>query len=110
MNRSRDRKMAKVKKTESPSQGAWRLFLLVARRDPKEGVPMGKPRPKKSRAVKVVMLAVRIKGTKLIVEVRALGRMCLKIMYRLDWPRDLAALTYSKFLVLRNSALTMPTN
>ena len=40
----------------------------------------------------------------------ALGRTCLNISFVFLTPSALAALTYSKFLALKNSALTTPSS
>ena len=70
----------------------------------------GKPKPKKSSAANDPIDPVKINGTKVSVATIALGNKCLKIIEPVDTPRAFAAITYSKFLALKNSALTTPTN
>ena len=53
-----------VKKAVIPSQGACRLALPCASNSPREGEPGGRPRPRKSRDVRLTMEPVRIKGRK----------------------------------------------
>ena len=50
----------------------------------------------------------RIKGMSVNVATIAFGRTCLNISFVFLTPSALAALTYSKFLALKNSALTTP--
>ena len=50
-----------------------------------------------------------MKGKKVKVATIAFGKRCLNIILIFDTPRAFAAKTYSKFLALKNSALTTPT-
>ena len=49
-------------------------------------------------------------GISVKVATIALGKTCLYIICKLPTPKALAAFTYSKFLALRNSALTTPSS
>ena len=50
----------------------------------------------------------KMNGINVNVATMALGKTCLNIIRGLLNPKALAAFTYSKFLALRNSALTTP--
>src|SRR5690606_29139394 len=63
-----------------PSQGACRFSLPCCSSSPSEGEPGGKPKPRKSSAVSVVTDPLKVKGRKVSVATRALGRMCLVMM------------------------------
>ena len=76
---------------------------------PNEGDPGGKPNPRKSRAVSVVMEPVRIKGMNVMVATMALGKICLNMMLVSSRPSAFAAFTYSRLRPLRNSARTTGT-
>ena len=56
-----------------------------------------------------IIAPVNKNGNIVTVATIALGRTCLNIIFELDRPNALAALTYSKFRARRNSALTTPT-
>ena len=72
------------------------------------GEPGGKPKPKKASEVSVAIEPESIKGIKVNVATIALGSTCLNISFTFVTPSAFAALTYSKFLALKNSALTTP--
>ena len=99
----------KTIKAVMPSHGACIFALPWANNSPRLGLPEGNPNPKKSNDVKVVILPTKINGRKVIVATNAFGKICLNIIFLSLWPKALAAFTYSKFLVLKNSALTTPT-
>ena len=75
MNTSRLSMTASTTKAEMPSQGAWRLDLPWATNSPSDGAPGGRPKPRKSREVRVPMAPVRMNGMKVRVEIIAFGRM-----------------------------------
>ncbi len=66
--------MAITMKPVSPSQGAWRLDLPCSSNSPSEGEPGGRPKPRKSSEVRVVIEEFRMKGRKVSVATVALGR------------------------------------
>ena len=101
---------ASTKNPDNPSHGACRLFFPWFNNSPNDGDPGGSPSPKKSSEVRAVTPPVNINGSIVIVATIALGRTCLNIIVMLDTPNARAALTKSKFLALKNSALTTPTN
>src|SRR5438309_11856479 len=55
---------ASTTKPVRPSQGAWRFALPWARISPSEAEPGGRPKPRKSSDVSVVMAPLRMKGRK----------------------------------------------
>src|SRR5437867_1322685 len=93
-----------------PSHGACRFCLPWLRSSPSEGDPGGRPKPRKSSAVSVVTDPDRMKGMKVTVEIRALGKRCLNMIFVLVRPSALAARTYSKLRARRNSARTTPSS
>ena len=92
-----------------PSHGAFRLALPWFKSSPREGDPIGKPKPKKSSPVKVVMDPASVNGIKVMVAIIAFGNTCLKISEMSDTPKARAARTKSRFRARRNSARTTPT-
>ena len=99
-----------TKNALKPNQGAWRFCFACIVSSPSDGYDAGKPKPKKSSAANDPIDPVRINGIKVSVATIALGNKCLKIIEPVDTPRAFAAITYSKFLALKNSARTTPTN
>ena len=89
-----------------PSQGAAKFDFPCNKSSPSEGEPGGKPKPKKSSAVSVVIELLRTKGRNVRVATVAFGRTCLKMIAPLASPSARAALTYSKFRARKNSART----
>src|SRR5690606_19000255 len=73
INTSRLSITAMTVKPASPSQGACRLFLPCASSSPSEGEPGGRPKPRKSSEVRVVIAPLSIKGRKVKVETSAFG-------------------------------------
>ena len=100
---------ARTMKAEKPSQGAWRFALPWARSSPRLGEPTGRPKPRKSRLVRVVTEPPRMKGMKVRVATMALGRMWRNMILLSRTPNAFEARTYSKLRPRRNSALTTPT-
>src|SRR5262249_1532954 len=64
---------ARTTKPVSPSQGACRLALPCARISPSEAEPGGRPKPRKSSEVSVVMAPLRMNGRNVSVATIALG-------------------------------------
>ena len=77
---SNDKIKVKLKNPDKASQGASRLFFPCTINSPSDGDPGGKPYPKKSSAVKAMILAVRINGSCDKLEANALGKMCLSMI------------------------------
>ena len=73
---------------------------------PQVGAGGGTPRPKKSSEVRISIAPLILKGRNVITETMLLGSMCLSIIFVLDNPKVLAAITYSIFLPFKNSART----
>src|SRR5258707_3595789 len=65
---------ASTKKAVRPSQGACRLDLPCASNSPSDGEPGGRPNPRKSSEVRVVIDPLRMKGRNGIVATVAFGR------------------------------------
>ncbi len=99
-----------TKKPVRPSQGAWMFSLPWASNSPSDGEPGGRPKPRKSSEVSVVIEPLRMKGRKVSVATMAFGSRWRNMIVRLPTPRARAALTYSKFRPRRNSARTTPTS
>src|SRR6478735_7308499 len=110
MKISSDSIRAITKKPDSPSQGACRLALPCASSSPSEGEPGGRPKPRKSSEVSVVIEPFMMKGRKVSVATMAFGSRCLTMILRLESPSARAARTYSKLRARRNSARTTPTS
>src|SRR6185437_9537135 len=64
---------ARTKNAVKPSQGACKLPLPSASNSPSEGEPGGKPNPRKSSEVSVVIEPFRMNGKKVSVATMALG-------------------------------------
>ena len=77
---SKDKIKVKLKNPDSASQGASRLFFPCTISSPSDGEPGGKPYPKKSNAVKAIILAVKINGSCDKLEAKALGKICLSMI------------------------------
>src|SRR5439155_7481786 len=84
---------ARTTKPVRPSQGAWRFALPWARISPREAEPGGRPKPRKSSDVSVVMAPLRMKGRKVRVATIALGNRWRAMMTVLRTPRARAART-----------------
>src|SRR5690606_30150571 len=110
MKISRDSISEITKKPVRPSQGARRLFWPCLSSSPSEADPGGRPKPRKSSEVSVVIEPLSMKGRKVSVATMALGRRWRNMMVRLGTPSARAAFTYSKLRARRNSARTTPTN
>ena len=110
MKISRLSMVAITKKAVRPSHGACRLALPCASSSPSEGEPGGRPKPRKSSAVSVVIEPFRMKGMKVSVATMALGSRCLNMILTFESPSARAAEMYSKFRPRRNSARTTPTS
>ena len=90
----------------SPSHGACRFDLPCNNSSPSEGEPGGRPKPRKSSEVSVVIEEFRMNGRNVSVATMAFGRTCLKMILAFDRPSARAAFTYSKLRARRNSART----
>ena len=86
------------------------MFFPCESKPPRDGDPAGRPNPRKSSEVRVVIEPHRIKGKKVRVEISAFGRICRNMIRESLRPSALAACTYSKLRVRRNSARTTPTS
>ena len=93
-----------------PSHGACKLFFPWFNNSPNDALPGGKPNPKKSREVSDMIPPIIFHGRYVMVATTALGSMWRIMIIRSLTPRVLAAITYSRFRVRRNSARTTPTN
>ena len=83
--------IAMAKKPVSMSQGACRFALPWARISPSEAEPGGRPMPRKSSAVSVVIEPASTKGRKVIVATVALGRICRYMISTSETPSARAA-------------------
>src|SRR5947209_7553832 len=101
-----DSMVAITMKPVSPSQGACRFDLPCNNSSPSDGDPGGRPKPRKSSEVKVVIDEFRMKGRNVRVATMAFGRTCFQMILAFDRPSARAALTYSKLRARRNSART----
>src|SRR6266849_4095502 len=93
MNTRSDSMSAMVKKAVKAIHGALRLFLPCSTSSPSDGEPGGRPKPRKSSAVRVVTEPARMKGRKVRLAVMALGRMCRIMMRTSSMPSARAART-----------------
>src|SRR5690606_28970286 len=107
---SRDSTIARVRKLDQASHGAFKLFFPCSNSSPREAVSGGKPYPKKSKAVRALILAVSIKGSCDRLEPMTLGKICRNIIRPWPAPILLAAQTYSRLLARKNSARTIDTS
>src|SRR5690606_22805898 len=73
MKMSRDSISEMLANPVRPSQGARRLFWPCFSSSPSEGDPGGRPKPRKSSEVSVVIEPLRMKGRKVSVATMALG-------------------------------------
>src|ERR1700730_15737971 len=71
-----DSMMATAKKPVKPSQGACTLALPCDSNSPSEGEPGGRPKPRKSSAVRVMTDDDTMNGRKVMVATMALGSRC----------------------------------
>ena len=71
---------ASTKKAVKPSQGACKFALPCFSISPNDGEPKGSPKPRKSRAERVMTEPERMKGRKVRVATMALGSTCLNMM------------------------------
>src|SRR5579862_1455545 len=101
---------ATVKKPVRPSHGACTLALACDRSSPSDGEPGGRPKPRKSSAVRVMTDDDMTKGRNVIVATIAFGSKCRNMMTAFDTPSARAAWMYSKLRPRRNSARTRPTS
>src|ERR1700754_1364916 len=110
MKISSDSMIATEKKPVRPSHGACTLALPCASNSPSEGEPGGRPKPRKSSAVKVITDDDTMKGRNVMVATMAFGSRCRNMITRLETPSARAAWMYSKLRPRRNSARTSPTS
>src|SRR5581483_3740050 len=78
---------ASTAKAVTPSHGAWRLVLPCARISPSEAEPGGRPKPRKSSDVSVVMEPFRMKGRNVRVATMAFGSRWRRMIAALLTPR-----------------------
>ena len=76
---------------------ALEVFLALGDSSPSEGEPGGRPKPRKSSEVSVVIEPLRMKGRKVSVATMAFGSRWRNMMVTLPTPSARAAFTYSKF-------------
>ncbi|MNC70321.1 hypothetical protein D3C75_1211200 [compost metagenome] len=62
MNTNSDNINARAKNAVKPSHGACKCCLPWVTNSPSDAVPAGMPKPRKSRAVRVVIAPVRMNG------------------------------------------------
>src|SRR3954465_1740250 len=105
-----DSMMATEKKPARPSHGAWMLVLPCDNNSPSDGEPGGRPKPRKSSAVKVITDDDRMNGRNVMVATIAFGSRCRNMIVVLETPSARAAWMYSKLRPRRNSARTRPTS
>src|SRR3954468_4953406 len=86
------------------------LVLPCDNSSPSDGEPGGRPKPRKSSAVRVITDDDRMNGRNVMVATIAFGSRCRNMMTMLDTPSARAACTYSKLRPRRNSARTSPTS
>src|SRR5450631_3086390 len=106
MNTSSESMIAMTRKPVRPSHGAARFDFPCNKSSPSDGEPGGKPKPKKSSAVSVVIELFKTKGRNVKVATIAFGKTCLTMIAPLERPSARAALTYSKLRARKNSART----
>src|SRR5664279_4030041 len=105
-----DSMIATAKNPVKPSHGACTLALPCDSNSPSDGEPGGKPKPRKSSAVKVITDEDTMKGRNVMVATMALGNKCRNMITALETPSARAAMMYSKLRPRRNSARTRPTS
>src|ERR1700730_7459882 len=110
MKTSSESMIAMTRKPVRPSQGAAKFDFPCNKSSPSEGDPGGKPKPRKSSAVNVVIELLRTNGRNVRVATIAFGKTWLRMVAPFERPRARAAFTYSKFLARKNSARTTCTS
>src|SRR3954454_21477355 len=110
MKISSDSMIATEKKPARPSHGACTLDFACDSNSPSEGEPGGRPKPRKSSAVKVITEDETMNGRNVMVATMAFGSRWRNMMTRLETPSARAAWMYSKLRPRRNSARTSPTS
>src|SRR5579862_1658954 len=85
--------IASTRKAVMPSHGACRLALPCAKSSPSEAEPGGRPKPRKSSEVRVVIEPFRMNGMKVIVATVAFGNTWRQMMTGSETPRARAART-----------------
>src|SRR5882762_8709261 len=110
MKISSDSMMATAKKPVKPSQGACTLALPCDSNSPSDGEPGGRPKPRKSSAVRVITDDDTMNGRNVMVATMALGKRCRNMITALETPSARAAMMYSKLRPRKNSARTRPTS
>src|ERR1700754_3756943 len=110
MKISSDNMIATEKKPVKPSHGACTLALPCASNSPSDGEPGGRPKPRKSSAVRVITDEDTMKGRNVMVATIAFGKRWRNMITRLETPSARAAWMYSKLRPRRNSARTRPTS
>src|ERR1700730_177387 len=110
MKTSSESMIAMTRKRGGRSHGAAKFDFPCNKSSPSEGDPGGKPNPKKSRAVSVVIELLRTNGRNVKVATVAFGKRGLTMIAPLESPSARAALTYSKFRARKNSARTTCTS
>src|SRR4051812_29832452 len=110
MKISSESMIATEKNPVKPSQGACTLALACDSNSPSEGEPGGRPKPRKSSAVRVITEDETMNGRNVMVATIALGNRCRNMITALETPSARAAWIYSKFRPRRNSARTRPTS
>src|SRR3954471_4293982 len=110
MKISSESMMATAKKPVKPSQGACTLALPCERSSPSDGEPGGRPKPRKSSAVRVMTDDDTMNGRNVMVATMAFGNRCRNMITALETPSARAAWMYSKLRPRRNSARTRPTS
>src|SRR5690242_21711692 len=78
--------MATEKKPAKPSHGAWMLPLACDSNSPSDGEPGGRPKPRKSSAVRVITDGDTMKGRKVMVATIAFGNRWRNMMTALETP------------------------
>src|SRR4051794_32026917 len=110
MKINNDSMIATEKKPVKPSHGAWTFDLACDSNSPSDGEPGGRPKPRKSSAVKVITEDDTMNGRNVMVATIAFGSRWRNMMVALETPSARAAWIYSKFRPRRNSARTRPTS
>src|SRR3954466_2357120 len=110
MKINNDSMRATAKKPVKPSHGACTLAFACDSNSPSEGEPGGNPKPRKSRAVKVITEEDTMNGRNVMVATMAFGNRWRNMITALDTPSARAAMMYSKLRPRRNSARTNPTS
>src|SRR4029077_17626538 len=101
---------ATVMKPHSPSQGAWMFALPCESNSPSEDEPGGRPKPRKSSAVRVITEDETMNGRNVMVATIPFGNRWRNMILAFDTPSARAAWMYSKLRPRKNSARTRPTS